>query len=509
MPYESFPYSGSHPDNLATIARIFGIQSPDIRTARILELGCGAGGNLIPIAAAFPDCRCTGIDLSIRQVDIGNEFAASLGLGNVQIIQADLADYDFGPESYDYVICHGVFSWVSPEVQRRILTICRDSLSESGIAYISFNTYPGWHLRQSIREMMNYHAGGFSTTDDRISQSRALLQFLIDSTPDDGTAFHTLLRDELKVLSVSSDSYLFHEHLEDHNQPLYFHEFATMARDFDLRFLGEADFSTMVGGSLDPAVSNTLSGIATDIIQMEQYQDFIRNRMFRSSLLCHQELCPNRHVCDESTRELRVAMPLTVVDQQDGVSTHRFLSQSGAEISITSDVQAAAIAHGIDFWPQSVGVRELCEYCFRAEKPSAAGESAIEFEISGMLLTLYSKGLVELHTVEWPLGTIVQEMPEVFSVARLQAHDTSRVTSLRHQSVHLDDLQRFAMPLFDGTRTIAAVTDRLIQLCREGQLKASHKDGSQVSGEIELKSAIDSKLHEALFLWCQKGLLMP
>jgi len=126
---------------------------------------------------------------------------------------------------FDYQICHGVFSWVPNEVQNAILQIAQRNLTQDGIAYISYNTFPGWHMRGLIREMMRYHAANYSTAKIRTRQARGLLDFLTDSVPQDGGPFAALLKQEVEILRRHADHYLFHEHLEEVNTPLFFHQF--------------------------------------------------------------------------------------------------------------------------------------------------------------------------------------------------------------------------------------------------------------------------------------------
>src|SRR5262245_16820704 len=161
VPYESKPIPGSHPDSLATMAILCGMQPPPIDRCRVLELGCAAGGNLLPMAQTVPDGRFVGIDLSPRQVADGQALIDALGLTNLELRALSILDVgeDFG--TFDYIICHGVFSWVPREVQDKILAICRRHLAPNGVAYVSYNTYPGWHLRGMVRDMLTYHARQF------------------------------------------------------------------------------------------------------------------------------------------------------------------------------------------------------------------------------------------------------------------------------------------------------------------------------------------------------------
>jgi cyclopropane fatty-acyl-phospholipid synthase-like methyltransferase len=259
----------------------------------VLELGCATGGNLLPMAETLPGSTFVGLDLSPRQIAMGQETIAALGLTNVELQARSILDVDEGLGRFDYIICHGVYSWVPPEVQDKILTICRQNLQPQGVAYVSYNTYPGWHMRGLVREMMGFHVRELAEPEVRVQQARAFLEFLARSVPDAEGTYARMLREEAEALRPQTDYYLFHEHLEDVNYPLYFAEFAQRAAAKGLQYLGEAWFHPTLNG-LPPEVAETLQGISSDLIRLQQYLDFLCNRTFRRTLLCHGDVRLNR-----------------------------------------------------------------------------------------------------------------------------------------------------------------------------------------------------------------------
>src|SRR5436190_4390838 len=215
IPYSSNPFAYTHPDCLSTVGMLYGMNPPTVENCRVLELGCAAGGNLIPMALSLPESKLFGIDLSPRQIAMGQEIVDALGLANIELKAKSIMDVKDNDGPYDYIICHGVYSWVPAEVQDKILTICRRNLTPNGVAYISYNTYPGWHMRGMIRDLMKYHSGRFNTPQLRTQQARALLDFLAQSVRQDGNAYGVLLKQELETLRHQADHYLYHEHLEE------------------------------------------------------------------------------------------------------------------------------------------------------------------------------------------------------------------------------------------------------------------------------------------------------
>src|SRR5690606_10385366 len=132
--------------------------SVSVKNARVLELGCAGGGNLLPFALAYPDAKAVGVDLSEVQVKQGRQVVQALGLHNLQLHAMSLTD--IGPEfgQFDYIIAHGVVSWVPPEVREAMMRIMRENLAPEGIGYISYNTYPGWKAGDIVRDAMLLHS---------------------------------------------------------------------------------------------------------------------------------------------------------------------------------------------------------------------------------------------------------------------------------------------------------------------------------------------------------------
>lgn len=174
FPYESKPFEGSHPNRPAAVGGLYGMRTAPPDRCRVLELGCASGGNLLPMAAYLPGSEFVGVDLSAVQIEAAQRAAAMAWLANVRFHAASIADItpDFG--RFDYVVAHGVYSWVPPLVRDKLLAVCAANLAPEGIAYVSYNTYPGWHLRGMVRDMLRYRSDRLQTAREKVVQARAL-----------------------------------------------------------------------------------------------------------------------------------------------------------------------------------------------------------------------------------------------------------------------------------------------------------------------------------------------
>jgi methyltransferase-like protein/SAM-dependent methyltransferase len=508
VPYASNSFRQSHPDQLATLATLFGMSPRPIGQCRVLELGCASGGNLIPVAEAFPESTFVGIDLSSRQVADGQKVVKALGLKNIELKALSILDVseEFGP--FDYVICHGVYSWVPAPVQDKILEICRRNTGPQGVAYVSYNTYPGWHMRGMIRDMMGYHAKHFADPHAKVAQARSLLDFLAKAVAKENGPYPLLLNSEVELLRNVPDSYLLHEHLEENNEPLYFHQFVERAKAKGLRYLGEAELGVMVLGNFPPEIERAIKLVSPDMIHTEQYMDFVRNRTFRQTLLCHQEVTPKYNLEPRQLTPFYLASPAkpsaTPVDLASPTAqTFRFPNTPATLTSKEPIVKAALLCLG-EIWPQAVQFSELRERA-RSRLPTSAqaGEDTAARDtrhLGQALLTAYASpasGLVRLSLYPPRFTVKISERPSVTPLARLQAMAGHHATNLRHEGARLEEFTRQVMLHLDGTRDRSALVDVLVRLCAQVVLRV-HQDGKLVADPPALRKLLPELLEQQL-----------
>ena len=509
VPYESFPFPQTHPDRLATLGQLFGLQPPDLRNCRVLEMGCAAGGNLIPMALAMPDAEFVGVDLSAVQIAQGQHAITELGIANIRLMAMSITDVGPSFGQFDYIVSHGVYSWVPNAVQEAMLAICAQLLSPNGIVYISYNTLPGWHMRGMVRDLMRYHTHQFSDSKQQVPQARAILKFLTNSVPVENNAYGILLKSELESLSRSADYYIQHEHLEEINEPLYFHEFVDRAARHGLQYLAEADFDTMLTTNFPPEVQETVVRIAPDVIRQEQYMDFLRNRTFRQTLLVHHNLTVNRTLTPERLLSLWVSALLMPMNAEPELATQKeeaFRSTTGRGIKTPNPVTKAALVVLARRWPESIALSELLQealalLCLPDAQAGQPGLSATQ-TLASDLLQCYGVGIVELHAQPSGFTGKAGMFPKASPLARWQvSQGLKSITTLRHELISLDPNLSRLLALLDGTRDRRTLCDEVGRWALAGHSVKKNKGN-------ELEKAVSERVNTALAQLSRSALLL-
>lgn len=516
-PYKSHALPQTHPGRLAAMAALFGMRPSPVKNCRILELGCGNGSNLIPMAYVLPESECLGVDLSAKAISSGNEIINSLGLRNIDLRHMDIMEINNELELFDYIIAHGIFSWVPDQVQEKIFSICKNNLAPHGVAYVSYNTYPGCHLSEMMRNIMRFHTDHFTKPEQKVTQGRSILKFIAESVPQASSTYGQVLKDEVENLEhMHVDmqfDYLYHDCLSELNTPLYFHEFMARAERHGLEYLAESDFFEMNDMFLKPEIRDTLQRLGgPNILIKEQFMDFIKGRQFRQTLLHHADIPLNRRLRPELMQNFYFSCPSQPVDKNGEILKEeisemlarkdlKFERSKGSAIETNYLLPRAALIHLHRVWPHSMHFKDLLETAleyqsqYNSISPVAGGVSIDDaLLLSDTLLSAFCGNIVEINAHAPHFEKKPGNQPRASEYARFQSRFNTRVTNLCHKTIELENSYgQYLIRMLDGRRDMQTIHKEMIEIIRQNNIPFNGKTPENKSDE-ELVTEIDKEL---------------
>ena len=392
--YRSLAFPQTSPDVLATQAALFGLPYAPIDTCRLLDIGGGDGMNAIAMAVAHPRAHFVSFDLSQVAVARGQEVIAELGLTNIDLSVGDITQVDFSAEPFDYVVAHGIYSWIPDFVRDAMMGLIKRSLKPNGLAFVSYNALPGCRMRQMIRDILVYQVRDIEGGYARLEAARRYLQHIIDDYPQTDPLQAAFKTEALGMLQ-RPDWLIAHDELGPVYHPVALHEFEAHARAHGLKFLTEAEQRRAGEGFLPPRFINEPD---LDIIAHCQEMDFRMQRPFRQSLVVHAETGVDRRPYPTRLLNLHVSTPATRNERGT-------FSIDVTDFEIRDHVLDQMVERLSAVWPATIPVADL----------------VTDEQRLGALLKMFWVGTLELHVAPTPYPTTVSARPAASPLARRQA----------------------------------------------------------------------------------------
>jgi SAM-dependent methyltransferase/methyltransferase-like protein len=496
-PYPSEPVYQTHPDSLATPAYLAGMTPPPVENCRVLEIGSGTSGNLLAMALSLPQSRFVGIDLSPVQIAEGQAAATAIGLDNVELRAGDILEMGASLGSFDYILCHGVYSWCPPAVQDAILSLCQRQLAPEGVAYVSYNVLPGWRKMGLWRDLARW---GSRTGPpgrgwrDQVRDAKEFVRLVAENTVDE--PFQKGLREAAEQMRKMPEPYFLHEYLESFNEALFFHEMAARTAEKGLQYLGESGRQLDLG-SLPPPARQWLDQTRPDRIELEQALDFFRNNQFRRSLFVRAD---RRLVMPHPARlySLHLNTLCQPVSAEPDVLSEKdetFRSETG-QLTIDLPLVKAILVALHRVWPRAIPFAELAADV-RGRLEAVDDPELTDEIIATACIQCHGSSLLALHVRAPRFSLTPAVRPMASPLARWEARTTRDVTNLRHRRVGLNVFEQAVLRKLDGQRDHGALVEELAGDAAAGAF-IIEKGGQPVRDADALRATLQEALPATL-----------
>ena len=448
VPYRHGAVSDSHPARIGAIARLLGIPAAPTDRCRVLELGCGEGMNLLPLAERFPKLEFVGVDFSAKQIATAEAARAACGIGNARFVCADLRTWKHEGGAFDYIIAHGVYSWVPTDVRERLLALCAEALSPNGVAYVSYNTLPGWGLPGGVRKFLLSETGAHAAPDARMSSATQVLDALSECMKDQPGSYAANLRDTLADMRAKPPGLLFHDELAAVNEPCTFTEFTSHAARHGLNYVAEAHYATMQFDNVPAAMRAVLAPLQLDFTRKQQFMDVLFQRWLRNSLLSRAPVAPSRAIRSGVLADCALALRMTVDTASINLAPAypmRFTGIHGLVLEARESVEKAVLTVLARSFPERLPFPRVCammnQSLAEAGLPCAQDFSALH-EFLHRLFALDALDVMLCGDGEW-LRT--DATPRLSELMRHQAEHDLPLTNRWHEPIALTEQGKRAL----------------------------------------------------------------
>lgn len=508
--YAGGALAASHPDVLRLVAARCGIAAAPAASARVLEIGCGEAANLLPIAFRLEGTTCVGLDASAKLLDVAREARDRLGVDNLELVHARLEDVDPATlGTFDYVICHGVLSWVAPDVQAALWRLVTATLDPSGVALVSFNCTPGWAVRDQIRHAILEHTRD-APVEEHLERTRELLSVFARS-PAAFTPYAALLAEESRRLLMSPPGYIAHEYLVPSLRSFRYGEILDASASAGLRPLVE------LGRALPDRrmEEELLDGLRESLDDERQAQELCETMLFRAFRLmtfAHAEAPAEGAEPARLATELHWTGRLTPEQRRlslDPGMSESFIAAEGENVASADPLLKGALLELGREWPATLSWGALTERLtalLELRRVPAEHAAPARFEAMAKdLLELWRLGYLLARSSPWTAVT-ASETPRVSPLTRWEAERGGNVTGPFHQTLVLDPLARGLARVMDGSRDAAALMTEARALVERGDVVVRDDEGVALTAEA-VDPSLPDLLQHAVTSLAEAGLL--
>ena len=495
-PYKSKTFYYTQPGRQQMVLKLLGFLTPNLENARVLEIGCSFGGNIIPFALENPKADIVGIDLSGVQIDEGNRIIEYLGLENIRLIHQNVLDFDDKLGKFDYIICHGVFSWVNEEVQRGILNVIKNHLSENGSAILSYNTYPGWKNLEVARDVMLFRDEMLKNRGEQINEGNAVkygrgaIEFLSQ---------FSVLNEKIKAgitdITEKDDYYILHEYFEENNKPMYLYDFSKMLLEHDLIHVVDSDLMKTFPNISEEIEQKLTAECGDDNIAKEQYYDFLLDRQFRVSVVTHKA----------NKEKINISKDIRIVDLKEINLRGKYEKDKDGFYTIENNKiedEEVNLILGIlsENYPNTITIDELEKKVKeRMKKETNNVYANAVYLMYGKLVEGYSNKLTVKKEEKINLNPKYKNYLNYFitnpnhAIALASYQGTINYDSINPVMLSI-------ITLFDGTRTDEDIFNLLVEKERAGEIAITFEEGSSKEEVIRNNIEICRNFIEINFL---------
>lgn len=458
QPYNSKPFYYTHISHLEVVGLLHGLSPKASNNARVLELGCSDGGNLIPMSYEFPKSEFVGLDIDSVQIKKGQKIISDLNFQNLKLIDQDLSTYTTKEkQKFDYIIVHGLYSWVPPKVRDAILKLSADLLQENGLVYVSYNCALGSYYRDLIGDYVFYLTKSAKTLEDKVKIGRNALIKVSKILSASKDVKHIALANEINGLLSQPDWYLQHDLFAEDYKSFSLKEFTAEVTKAGLTYICDAQPDLMSTKHISDVLFKDINLADLTKIDKEHMLDHLKLISFRRSILMKRQVRDVSEFNEQAIEKMHFWACIKAESAKPDLLSNApetFHTPSGRKLTFNNPIQKNAMVLLSERYPNAISFDELHRLVIKLTE-NTANDKRILLE---SILAGFVADIIRLMPRKESYTSIVSEKPVASVLARYQISSGSFfVSSLRHEQEQLSNEGGFLIQKLDGINTHDAI----------------------------------------------------
>jgi SAM-dependent methyltransferase len=430
------------PNRLRASALMHGWRTADPATASVLEIGCGDGLNVMSFAAVSPGGKAVGFDLSAEAIERGQALVEVAGLKNIDLHVGDALTYPRDGEKFDYIICHGVLSWVPEPVRNAIVELIGARLAPGGLAYLGFDCLPGAAAKASMVPFLREWVGDIADPVEAMKMGARGIAML-NRAQRETSRLQAQLDVLIKDFPSFDPAYFFHDWLAEYYAPIDLHQFIPLAAANKLRIAGSAGGYDLVLDDLDDEAKGYLDSLGDDVGRKLVALDVLfGGHIFHRDLLIRTDSPPER--TGNGLAELSFAFTgkREEIEVEQGTAI-KYTAGEKAMVTTNTPTTIAVLDYLYNAGSAEIGYDELRKWTGVKDE-----------DLQKILLTVCTLSLITPHSTPQPFVLNPGERPRAGLLARTMLTLGDRAVNLRGNEVLAEEVEtQYMVALCDGTRT--------------------------------------------------------
>ncbi|MEM7197019.1 MAG: class I SAM-dependent methyltransferase [Pseudomonadota bacterium] len=316
-------------EQVYTLGTILAAGMAELEQARVLQLGCNGGADILYHAVRFEDAQFVGLDSDAQSIAEASRLAQLLGLENVEFHHQSDNMIPHALGLFDYITCDGVLETIPYDTQAAFVQNCADHLSVRGVVCMGYATLPGANHTQSLLQSAGMLSAHIEKPTEKISSIHGLYTLLAQTAAIGNTVIKEAIDGEMRYLRNGMSTIAYLDRLHAQRYPVFYEQVLALGTGAKLRYMGDTNLASMFPFTYPEALAKLMNELPNQTLA-QQYADHLIQRRERCSVFSTELLGGDGQISADRLQPIQFLPALRQANPQQPINfaqnaSHEFL----------------------------------------------------------------------------------------------------------------------------------------------------------------------------------------